>query len=150
MGRPLTAPPRPPADPDPDPPESLVRRLICYAPTTAASPAGDTAVVVLDIQVDAYRCVLIRQPEPGREVVELSPREREIARLVAKGLPNKVIARILDISTWTVGTYLRRIFAKLSVTTRAAMVAKLAVIQPHGRISVPGTPDDEFHRIHQR
>lgn len=55
----------------------------------------------------------------------LSPREQEIARMVAKGYPNKTIAHVLDISTWTVGTHLRRIFAKLSVGSRAAMVARL-------------------------
>jgi DNA-binding CsgD family transcriptional regulator len=46
--------------------------------------------------------------------------------MIARGLPNKTIAAVLEISTWTVGTYLRRIFAKLHVTSRAAMVAKLS------------------------
>lgn len=56
---------------------------------------------------------------------ELSPRELEIARLIAKGYPNKTVAAILEISPWTVGTYLRRIYAKLGVRCRAAMVARL-------------------------
>ncbi len=55
----------------------------------------------------------------------LSPRELEIARMVAAGNPNKTIAAVLDISAWTVGTHLRRIFSKLRVTSRAAMVARL-------------------------
>jgi DNA-binding CsgD family transcriptional regulator len=55
----------------------------------------------------------------------LSPREIEIVRLVAKGLPNKTIAGVLEISPWTVATYLRRVFAKLGVGSRAAMVARL-------------------------
>jgi DNA-binding CsgD family transcriptional regulator len=45
--------------------------------------------------------------------------------MVARGYPNKTIAAVLDISTWTVGTHLRRIFAKLGVTSRAAMVARI-------------------------
>ena len=45
--------------------------------------------------------------------------------MVARGLPNKAIAAVLEISSWTVGTYLRRMFAKLGVTSRAAMIAKL-------------------------
>jgi DNA-binding CsgD family transcriptional regulator len=45
--------------------------------------------------------------------------------MVAKGYPNKVIARVLEISSWTVSTHLRRIFAKLGVSSRAAMVAQL-------------------------
>ncbi len=45
--------------------------------------------------------------------------------MVAKGYPNKMIARVLEISSWTVSTHLRRIFAKLGVCSRAAMVAHL-------------------------
>ena len=61
----------------------------------------------------------------GEIAVVLSPREREIARMVARGYPNKTIAGVLEISLWTVGTYLRRVFAKLGVGSRAAMVARL-------------------------
>jgi DNA-binding CsgD family transcriptional regulator len=55
----------------------------------------------------------------------LSPREQEIVRMVAKGHPNKVIADVLSISAWTVCTHVRRIFAKLGVGSRAAMIARL-------------------------
>lgn len=82
--------------------------------------------VILDLEVDGVRCVLVRRPqEAEKSDVALSPREREIARMVAKGYPNKVIARVLEISSWTVSTHLRRIFAKLGVSSRAAMVAQL-------------------------
>ncbi|HAX75116.1 MAG TPA: hypothetical protein DCY88_04575 [Cyanobacteria bacterium UBA11372] len=57
--------------------------------------------------------------------IHLSPREQAIAQLVAQGLPNKSIAAILNISHWTVATHLRRIFAKLSVTSRTEMIVKL-------------------------
>jgi len=46
--------------------------------------------------------------------------------MVARGYPNKTIASVLDISAWTVSTHLRRIFAKLGVSSRAAMVAELS------------------------
>jgi DNA-binding CsgD family transcriptional regulator len=45
--------------------------------------------------------------------------------MVAQGYPNKTIASVLEISTFTVSSYLRRIFAKLGVNSRAAMVARL-------------------------
>lgn len=57
--------------------------------------------------------------------LRLSPRERQIAVLVAQGFPTKAIALRLGISVWTVSTYLRRLFARLNVASRAAMVARL-------------------------
>jgi len=57
--------------------------------------------------------------------ISLSPRERAIAQLVAQGLPNKCIAKNLNISHWTVATYIKRIFIKLGVSSRTAMIAML-------------------------
>lgn len=56
----------------------------------------------------------------------LTPRELQIATLVAQGFPTKRIADRLRISDWTVATHLRRIFAKLNVDNRAAMVFRCA------------------------
>ena len=82
--------------------------------------------VILDTEVDEARYILVRHAlKPARESSDLSPREQEIARMVAAGYPNKIIAGVLDISAWTVCTYMRRIFAKLNVTSRAAMVTRL-------------------------
>jgi DNA-binding CsgD family transcriptional regulator len=46
--------------------------------------------------------------------------------LVAQGCATKNIAYKLRISEWTVATYMRRIFAKLDVSSRAAMVYRCA------------------------
>lgn len=54
-----------------------------------------------------------------------SPREAEIFRMVAKGLPNKTIAATLEISPYTVQTYMTRMFDKTGVRKRAALVAKV-------------------------
>jgi DNA-binding CsgD family transcriptional regulator len=82
---------------------------------------------VLDAAVDGYRCIVVRAPVNERSSGhELSPREQEIARMVAQGHTNKTIARVLDISIWTVSSHLRRAFSKADVTSRAALVAKLA------------------------
>ncbi|MBW4694606.1 MAG: hypothetical protein KME27_22890 [Lyngbya sp. HA4199-MV5] len=56
----------------------------------------------------------------------LTERELQIATLVASGQPNKQIAKQLHISEWTVSTHLRRIFMKLGVDSRAAMVYRCA------------------------
>lgn len=93
---------------------------------TRLTAAGDgRARVLLDVESDGVRCVLLSTAPAQRETALLSPREQEIARMVARGYPNKAIAAVLEISTWTVGTYLRRMFAKLGVSSRAAMIAKL-------------------------
>lgn len=63
-----------------------------------------------------------KQPQAS---VHLTRREWQVARLVAKGHPDKIIAVKLEISSWTVREYLKRTYAKLGVTTRAAMIAKL-------------------------
>jgi DNA-binding CsgD family transcriptional regulator len=103
-----------------------LRPLVKQMQQVAGEAGQDGAAedLLLDVEVDGVRCVLVR--EPTRETVQLSPREQEIARLVAEGYPNKIIAVELDISAWTVGTHLRRIFAKLGVGSRAAMVARTA------------------------
>jgi DNA-binding CsgD family transcriptional regulator len=85
---------------------------------------NSSEVVMLDAEVDGERYLLVRMPRPGGQCPQLSPREHEIVRMVAKGHPNKVIADVLNISPWTVCTHLRRIFAKMGVGSRAAMVAK--------------------------
>jgi DNA-binding CsgD family transcriptional regulator len=85
--------------------------------------------VLFDIDVDGHRYLLIKTVPVERCALSLSPREREIVRMVALGRQNKVIASVLNISSWTVCTHLRRIFAKLGVTSRAAMVAKVADIE---------------------
>jgi DNA-binding CsgD family transcriptional regulator len=108
--------------------ESLIRQLVELARRDGdldEGPVSDDEQVLLDEEVEGARWLLVRLPKTNRPQVTLSPREHEIARLVAKGHQNKAIAAVLDISVWTVCTHLRRIFAKFGVSTRAAMVARL-------------------------
>jgi DNA-binding NarL/FixJ family response regulator len=91
-------------------------------------PDSSHEEVLVDTEVDGSRYLLVRMPHPVDTDVRLSPREQEIVRMVAKGHPNKVIADVLNISSWTVCTHLRRIFAKLNVTSRAAMVGRISQI----------------------
>jgi DNA-binding NarL/FixJ family response regulator len=63
------------------------------------------------------------EPDPG---AELSGREAEVLALLVEGLPNKLIARRLEISEKTVKTHLTSIFRTLGVTdrTQAALWAE--------------------------
>jgi DNA-binding CsgD family transcriptional regulator len=55
----------------------------------------------------------------------LSARELDVAEAVALGLSNKEVAASLQISVRTVENHMRSIFAKLRVTTRTRLAAKL-------------------------
>ncbi len=61
-----------------------------------------------------------------RRELELSPREREVLALVAEGLPNKLIARRLEIAEKTVKAHLTSVFAAIGVSdrTQAALWAR--------------------------
>jgi DNA-binding CsgD family transcriptional regulator len=114
-----------------DQPEELVRLLVSQLSAAArkgTSPEGKRAStceeVLVDVDVDGARYLLVRMPLVPGARAQLSPREQEIVRMVAQGHSNKIIADVLGISSWTVCTHLRRIFAKLSVGSRAAMVAR--------------------------
>ena len=54
---------------------------------------------------------------------KLSPREHQVLQLVADGYENKQIATELGLSEATVKTYLRNVFERLEVSSRAEAVA---------------------------
>lgn len=84
--------------------------------------------IVLELNIAGANYQLIRCCQPVELEQQLSPRELEIVHLIAQGLPNKCIAKTLNISPWTVATHVRRIFHKLKVTSRAEMVAQVIQI----------------------
>src|ERR1700733_11075262 len=59
-----------------------------------------------------------------RSSESLSVRECDILTLVGRGLSNKRIARALTIAPETVKSYVKRIFFKLEVNTRAEAVSR--------------------------
>jgi DNA-binding NarL/FixJ family response regulator len=67
-----------------------------------------------------------------RRDADLTGREREVLELVAEGLPNKLIARRLEISEKTVKAHLTRVFERIGVTdrTQAALWARRHGIGP--------------------
>ncbi len=73
----------------------------------------------------AARTVLTARSEPD-PLAGFSPREREVLALLVEGLPNKLIARRLEITEKTVKAHLTRVFRELGVTdrTQAALWAE--------------------------
>ena len=84
---------------------------------------ADESYVLVSETDDAVRADGLRDEASGWEI--LSERETQIAVLVARGKGTKQIAGHLLISEHTVRSYMRRIFSKLRVSTRPAMVAQL-------------------------
>jgi DNA-binding NarL/FixJ family response regulator len=73
----------------------------------------------------AARTVLNARSEPD-PLAALSQRERAVLALLVEGLPNKLIARRLEISEKTVKAHLTRVFREIGVTdrTQAALWAE--------------------------
>lgn len=84
---------------------------------------ADELVEALRLARDGEAAFDPRHPRrpPGRAA--LSPREREVLRLVAAGATNRQIAAELEVGDETVKTLLARTFAKLGVRRRAEAVS---------------------------
>jgi DNA-binding NarL/FixJ family response regulator len=65
-----------------------------------------------------------RPPAESPERDSLAPREKRVLELLAQGFALKEIAAELGIGIPTVGTYVRRIYDKLHVYSRAQAIAK--------------------------
>jgi DNA-binding NarL/FixJ family response regulator len=79
----------------------------------------------------AARTILTARAEPD-PLGALSDREREVLGLLLDGLPNKLIARRLEISEKTVKSHLTRIFREIGVSdrTQAALWAERQGLGP--------------------
>ena len=87
--------------------EEIIRGVV-------AAAAGDAPLAPR-----AAREMLAERARPRNEP-DLSARELDVLRLVARGMPNKLIARELDISEKTVKAHLTRVFAAIGVSDRTS------------------------------
>ena len=99
--------------------------------TLAASRPPGTAITI-DFEASrdlGHELIVVRLPSsqvPGptnRRLAVLSPREREIAELVARGFTNKEIAFRLAIASSTVKDHVHHILQKTGLRNRAAIAA---------------------------
>jgi DNA-binding CsgD family transcriptional regulator len=104
-----------------------IRELLAAAGT---APPGPGITVDFEATRDLGEpLIVIRMPSaaatpvPDARLAALSPREREVAELVAQGLSNKLIADRLHLATSTVKDHVHRIFEKTGFANRAAIAA---------------------------
>jgi DNA-binding NarL/FixJ family response regulator len=98
-----------------DPPEQLIAAIRTVAAGDALlSPAVTRRVI--------GRFTQLQRAAPPKELGELTGRELEIFRLIARGLSNGEIARELFISDTTVKTHVTRVLRKLNLRDRVQAV----------------------------
>ncbi|MEV4754627.1 LuxR C-terminal-related transcriptional regulator [Micromonospora sp. NPDC049559] len=73
-------------------------------------------------------CDVVRSPALWIRTPSLTERERQIARLAAKGIPSRHIAEQLYISPRTVENHLQRVYSKLGVAGRSELLPALRAI----------------------
>jgi len=81
------------------------------------------AVTAPEVEVDASLAPTRREPSslaPPQPGAALTPREREVLRMLASGRSNQDIADVLFLSVGTVKVHVTHILAKLGVKSRAA------------------------------
>ncbi|WP_344888894.1 response regulator transcription factor, partial [Nonomuraea antimicrobica] len=96
----------------------IAEALERYAALGATHDAARCRRLLREIGPDRSRPAA---PRRGRKATGgvLSPRESEVARLVALGRTNREIAEVLFLSQRTVDTHVARVLQKLGVRTRA-------------------------------
>jgi DNA-binding NarL/FixJ family response regulator len=98
-----------------DPPEQLIAAIRTVAGGDALLSPTITRRVIEEF-------TRIPRPTPPKELDELSEREREVFRLIARGLSNAEIGKELFISETTVKTHVTHILQKLRLRDRVQAV----------------------------
>jgi DNA-binding NarL/FixJ family response regulator len=98
-----------------DPPEQLLAAIRTVA-------AGDALLSPTITKRVIKQFSRIPRPAPPKELDDLSEREREVFRLIARGLSNAEIAQELYISDTTVKTHITHILQKLNLRDRVQAV----------------------------
>ena len=87
---------------------------------TALSPA------VARRMLDQFRTHARFVTASGEEQAALTPRETDVLRLIGRGLTLAEAAEVLGLSSQTVGGYVKQIYRKLGIATRAEAALEAA------------------------
>ena len=100
---------------------------------TAERELGSCAAVLLQAEAAAglrrlgrRTPAVARASGGGATIADLTPREQDVAALVADGRSNREIAASLFLSEKTIERHLSHVFAKLGISTRASLAARVA------------------------
>lgn len=88
------------------------------------------AVATAVRSADTARTEAARRDQASVRLARLSPREREVASRVARGLPNKQVARELDISEKTVHIHRQHVMEKTEVGSAAELAHLMLQADP--------------------
>jgi DNA-binding NarL/FixJ family response regulator len=105
----------------------LIRAVRVVAGGDALLSPAVTRRLIAEFSVQA------RRPRPVPGLAELTPREREVVRLIGTGLSNEDIAAQLYVSQSTVKTHAGRAMMKLAARDRAQLVVaayEAGLVQP--------------------
>lgn len=106
------------------------RRWIPHAEMLALARVFSERDITLDFastqQIGLPVVVLRYDRRPASILSKLSPREREVASLAARGFRNKEIAGKLGISLATVKDHIHHALAKTSLSSRTKLAASIA------------------------
>jgi DNA-binding NarL/FixJ family response regulator len=64
----------------------------------------------------------VERASNSEQLVNLSARERQVLEYITKGFTSDEIAKLMDVSKHTVQTFVRRIYSKLEVSSRAEAI----------------------------
>ena len=103
-----------------------------YVPSTLAPDALARAILgalrgepAFSRRLLADRLRLIAKPQFSGRTLSLTPRQREVVTLIARGAADKEIARTLGITTATAQKHVTNLLKRLNVPNRAAAAAVL-------------------------
>ena len=114
------------------PPEQLVAAIRVIAQGEALLAPSVTRRLIEDFATGPRASA---EPVPGMD--EVTPRELEVFRLIARGMSNAEIAAELVVSEATVKTHVARLLMKLGVRDRVQAV----VLAYQSGVAVPGAAD---------
>ena len=108
------------ADPGGDAARALLRAGV--RGVVGRDVATDDLAAAIDAVARGFIVLSDRRREAGESSAELTPRERDVLTLLARGLSNKSIAARLSLAENTVKFHVASIFGKLDATTRTQAV----------------------------